>query len=153
MLWVISIPVLGNIVYQTLVNENMGITKHLFHRPSDILEKLLPEMNRMGRLPGARTAALRSIRSNITMRELRTDGYILERLKDFEVPLMAVWDPKDKIIRPRHVEDVRRSLPNSIAQIIPECGHWPGMEKPLVFNTSLTHFLDEEKPQPVLQAS
>ena len=133
MLRVISIPVLGNIVYKTLVNENIGITKHLFHRPPDILEELLPEMNRRGQLPGVRIAALRSTHSNITLRGVLKDRYILERLKDSEVPLMTVWGSEDKIIPVRHAEDVRRNLPNSIVQIIPECGHWPRMEKPLVW--------------------
>jgi len=149
----ISIPVLGNIVYQTLINDDMGITKHLFHRPPDILEELLPEMNRMGQLPGARTAVLRSIRSNITLRGVRKHGYILERLKGSEVPLMTIWGAEDKIIPVRHTEDVRRELPHSIVQVIPECGHWPQMEKPLVFNTLLIYFLDGENPQPGQQAS
>jgi len=150
---VISIPVLGNIAYQPLVNEKVGITKCLFHCPPDILEELLPEMNRMDQLPGARTAVLRSIRSSITLRGVRKDGYILERLKGSEVPLMTIWGAEDKIIPVRHAEDVRRELPNSIVQVIPECGHWPQMEKPLVFNTLLIYFLDGENPQPGQQAS
>ena len=127
----VSVPVLGNIVYQPWVNEKMGITKRLFHRPPAILEELLPAMNRMRQLPGARSAVLHGIRSSITLRGVRKAGYIMDRPKSFDVPLMTV----------RGAEDVRRELPGSIVQVIPECGHWPQMEKPSVFNPMLIDFL------------
>ena len=137
----LSVPVLGDIVYQPWVNEKMGITKRLFHRPPAILEELLPEMNRMRQLPGARAAVLRSIRSSITLRGVRKAGYILDPLKNSDVPLMTVWGAEDRIIPVQHAEDVRRELPGSIVEVIPECGHWPQMEKPSVFNPFLIDFL------------
>ncbi len=137
----VSVPVLGDIVYQPWVNEKMGITKRLFHRPPAILDELLPEMNRMRQLPGARAAVLRGIRSSITLRGIRKAGYIMDRLKSSHVPLMTVWGAEDRIIPVRHAEDVRRELPGSIVEVIPECGHWPQMEKPSVFNTMLIDFL------------
>ena len=137
----LSVPVLGDIVYQPWVNEKMGITKRLFHRPPAVLEELLPEMNRMRQLPGARAAVLRGIRSSITLRGVRKAGYILDRLKNSDVPLMTVWGAEDRIIPVQHAEDVRRELPGSIVEVIPECGHWPQMEKPSVFNPLLIDFL------------
>lgn len=137
----LSVPVLGDIVYQPWVNEKMGITKRLFHRPPAVLEELLPEMNRMRQLPGARAAVLRGIRSSITLRGVRKAGYILDPLKNSDVPLMTVWGAEDRIIPVQHAEDVRRELPGSIVEVIPECGHWPQMEKPSVFNPLLIDFL------------
>jgi len=137
----LSVPVLGDIVYQPWVNEKMGITKRLFHRPPAALEELLPEMNRVRQLPGARAAVLRGIRSSITLRGVRKAGYILDRLKNSDVPLMTVWGAEDRIIPVQHAEDVRRELPGSIVEVIPECGHWPQMEKPSVFNPLLIDFL------------
>ena len=149
----VSVPVLGDIVYQPWVNEKMGITKRLFHRPPAILEELLPEMNRMRQLPGARAAVLRGIRSSITLRGIRKAGYIMDRLKTSDVPLMTVWGAEDRIIPVRHAEDVRRELPASIVEVIPECGHWPQMEKPSVFNSMLIDFLGGAAAQSAEQQS
>ena len=138
---VMSLPVVGGLVYQPWLNNKMGATKYLFHRPPAILDELLPEMNRLKLLPGARAAMLRSMSSSINLGGLRKQWYILERLKSSEVPLMTVWGAEDIIIPVSHAEAVRRELPDSLVQIIPECGHWPQMEKPSQFNPMLTGFL------------
>ena len=138
---VMSLPVVGDLIYQPWLNNKMEATKYLFYRPPAILEELLPEMNRVKLLPGARAAMLRSIRSSINLWGLRKEGYILERLKASPVPLMTVWGADDIIIPVSHAEAVRRELPESVVRIIPECGHWPQMEKPGQFNPILTGFL------------
>lgn len=137
----ISIPVLGDLVYQPWLNNKMGVSKYLFHRTPEILNELLPEMDRTKLLPGARMAMLRSIRSSINVLGVRKDSYILERLKSSEVPLMTVWGAEDRIIPVSHADDVRRELPQSTVRVIPECGHWPHMEKPEQFNPMLISFL------------
>ena len=143
----ISIPVLGNLVYQPWFNSQIGVTKRLFYQPPEILEELLPEMDRMKLLPGAKSAVLRSIRSTIDPRGIRKEAYILERLKDSKVPLMTIWGENDRIIPVRYAEDVRRELPQSEVRVIPECGHWPQMEKPEQFNPMLISFLKSDSVQ------
>ena len=131
LLRIISLPILGEILYQPRLNSKTGLTRSLFYRPPDILEELLPEINRLEELLGARMAVLRSIRSSITLRGLRQREYIIQRLKDSKVPLITVWG----------AEEVRRELPGSIVHVVPECDHWPQMEKPDLFNPMLTDFL------------
>jgi len=145
-----SVPVLGDLVYQPWLNNKMGVSKYLFYRPPAILEQLLPEMERVKLLPGARAVMLRSVRSNINLRDLRKEGFILERLKVSPVPLMTIWGAEDIIIPVSHAEAVRRELPASVVRVIPECGHWPQMEKPDQFNPMLTDFLrgDTTRPEP-----
>lgn len=99
-------------------------------------------MNRAKVLPGARTAMLRSIRSSINVMGLRKQGYILERLKNSTMPLMTIWGAEDIIIPVSHAENVHRELPESIVRVIPECGHWPHMEKPIQFNRMLISYLN-----------
>ena len=137
----ISLPVVGDLVYQPWLNNRMGITKYLFYRPPAILKELLPEMERVKLLPGARAAMLRSVRTSVNIWGLRKQGFILERLKDSEVPMMTVWGAEDIIIPVSHADNVRRELPDSVVRVIPECGHWPQMEKPSQFNPMLTSFL------------
>ena len=131
LLRIISLPILGEILYQPRLNSKTGLTRSLFYRPPDILEELLPEINRLKELLGARMAVLRSIRSSITLRGLRQREYIIQRLKDSKVPLMTVWG----------AEEVRRELPGSIVHVVPECDHWPQMEKPDLSNLMLTDSL------------
>ncbi len=138
---VLSRPRVGDLIYQPWLNNKIGATKYLFYRPPDIVAELLPEMNRLKLLPGARAAMLRSIRCCINLWGLRKQGHILERLKASPVPLMTVWGANDIIIPVSHAEAVRRDLPESVVRIIPECGHWPQMEKPGQFNPMLTGFL------------
>jgi 4,5:9,10-diseco-3-hydroxy-5,9,17-trioxoandrosta-1(10),2-diene-4-oate hydrolase len=137
----ISIPVVGDLLYRPWLNKKIGITKHLFHRPPEVLKELLPEMNRMKALPGARAAVLSSIRSNIDLRGVRKDAYILERLKGSSVPLLTVWGAEDSVIPIEYADDARRELPDSVVRVIQECGHWPQMEKPDQFNPILISFL------------
>jgi len=137
----ISLPGLGELLCQPWLNKKMGATKYLFYRPPDVLEELLPEMDRLKLLPGARTAMLHSVRSSINILGLRKEGFILDRLKSSVVPLMTVWGAEDIIIPISHADHVRRELPRSIVHVIPECGHWPQMEKPGQFNPMLTGFL------------
>ena len=98
-------------------------------------------MQRVRELPGSRRAALQSIRSSINLLGLRKDRYVLHRLQQSPVPLMIVWGEDDKILPVSHAQAVRQALPSSLVHILPECGHWPHMEKAEEFNDLLTRFL------------
>ena len=136
-----SVPVVGGLVYQPWLNNKMGVSKYLFYRPPAILERLLPEMDRVKLLPGARTAMLRSVSSSIDIWGLRKEWQILERLKGSEAPLLTIWGANDIIIPVSHAAAVRRGLPGSAVRVIPQCGHWPHMEKPGLVNPMLISFL------------
>lgn len=152
LLRIISVPLLGDLIYQPWLNSKMGVTKRLFYQPPPVLDELLPEMNRLKELPGARTAVLRALRAGIGLRGLRKHEFIMERLKNSKIPLMTVWGANDRIIPVAHAEEVRRELPESLVHIIPQCGHRPQMEHPNKFNPMLTDFLKGgagDKAQPV----
>ncbi len=147
LLRIISIPVLGDLVYRPNLNNRLGLTRRLFYQPPAVLEELLPEMSRVKLLPGARMATLRAIRSSISLRGLRKRWFILDRLKDVEIPMMVVWGAEDIIVPVSHAENADNALPNCVTHVIPECGHWPQMEKPTVFNPLLTDFLGSDPLQ------
>ena len=65
----------------------------------------------------------------------------MDRLKHSPVPLMTVAGEEDMIIPVSHAGLVRRELPCSVVRTIPECGHWPHMQKAGDLNDLLTRFL------------
>ena len=137
----ISLPVLGELFYQPWIHQTMGTTKRIFYNHPPGMDEVLRELHRVRSLPGARRAALRSIRSSVNYFGLRRQRYIVDRLKESPVPLLTVWGEKDIIIPISHADMIRRELPNSTVYTMPECGHWPHMEKPEEFNLLLTDSL------------
>jgi len=136
-----SLPVLGEVLYQPWVHEKFDVSKWIFYRPPPFLSEILPEMARVRALPGSRRAVLRSIRSSINFRGLRKRHFILNRLQQCTVPMMTVWGEEDIILPVSHATAMQEALPHSVVRTIPECGHWPHMEKADEFNDLLARFL------------
>ena len=137
-----SIPVIGELFYQPRLQSSLAMARRLFFRPPPILAEILPEMQRVRNLPGARHAAIQSIRSSVCLLGQRRRSYILDRLRDLKRPLMTIWGEEDTILPVSQAAAVRRALPRSVTRVIPECGHWPHMEKAAQFNDLLVRFLD-----------
>ena len=137
----VSLPVLGDLLYRPWVHDKIGATKKIFYRPPPFFDEVLREMHRVRSLPGSRRAALRSIRSSINYFGLRNNRQVIDRLKESPVPLMTVWGEEDIIIPVSHADLVRQELPQSVVHTMPKCGHWPHMERADEFNSLLTGFL------------
>ena len=138
---VISLPLLGELLYKTRLRNVVDFRKLTFHQPPSFLDEVLPEMRRVRALPGVRRAGLQSIRSSVNIWGQRQHRNILTRLKQLPVPLMTVWGQEDRLVPASHAELVRHELPHSVVRIIPQCGHWPHMEKAEEFNDLLIRFL------------
>lgn len=142
----VSLPVAGELVYRLGLIDIYDVRKSIFYRPPPFLDQLWPEMRRINDLPGARRAALKSIRSSINIFGQRRERLILTRLKEIDVPLMTVWGQQDRIIPVSHADAVRERLPESLVHTIPDCGHWPQMEQAESFNNLLIRFLGDSGP-------
>ena len=138
---IISVPLLGELIYKPHLISKAAMVKRIFFRPPAILDEILPEMLRVRCLPHAPQVMLRSVRSGVNLMGLRPEHHIVDRLRDLPIPLLAVWGEEDLVIPPVKAEEVRRALPGSVVHVLPECGHWPHMEKPEEFNRILTDFL------------
>ena len=143
---IISVPVLGELIYKPHRFSTTAVIRRIFFRPPAFLDDILPEMLRVRCLPHAPRVMLESVRSGINLLGLRRQHNILHRLRDVRAPLLAVWGKEDLVIPPVKAEDVRRALPRSAVHVLPECGHWPHMEKPEEFNRILTDFLSQSTP-------
>ena len=137
-----AVPVLGELIYQPGLQSPLSLVRRIFFRPPPILAKVLPEMERVRKLHGARHAAIQSVRSSVNLLGQRKKSYILDRLQDLKRPLLTIWGEEDSILPVSQAEAVRRALPRSVTRVIPECGHWPHMEKADQFNDLLVRFLD-----------
>ena len=137
----ISIPVVGELVYKPQMISKEALVKRIFHRPPEFLDEILPEMVRVRCLPHGPHVMLQSVRAGVNLLGLRPEHQILSRLSQLQAPLLAVWGEDDMVIPPVREEDVRRVAPESTVYVMPECGHWPHMEKPEEFNDIFTRFL------------
>lgn len=137
----ISIPVVGELVYKPQMISKEALIKRIFYRPPEFLEEIIPEMVRVRCLPHGPYVMLRSVRSGVNLLGLRPEHHILDRLGELEAPILAVWGKDDLVIPPIREEDVLRVAPESTIRVLPQCGHWPQMEKPDEFNEILLGFL------------
>ena len=142
----ISIPVVGELVYKPQMISKEALIKRIFYRPPEFLEEIIPEMVRVRCLPHGPYVMLRSVRSGVNLLGLRPEHHILDRLGGLQAQLLAVWGEDDLVIPPIRKEDVLRTAPDSTVRVIRECGHWPHMEKPDEFNEILTEFLSQPTP-------
>ncbi len=142
----ISIPVVGELVYKPQMISQEALIKRIFYRPPDFLDEIIPEMVRVRCLPHGPQVMLLSVRSGINLLGLRPEHNILNRLGELQAQLLAVWGEEDSVIPPIKEDDVLRVAPDSTVRVLPECGHWPQMEKPDDFNRILTQFLSMPSP-------
>jgi 4,5:9,10-diseco-3-hydroxy-5,9,17-trioxoandrosta-1(10),2-diene-4-oate hydrolase len=137
----ISIPVVGELVYKPQMISKEALIKRIFYRPPEFLDEIIPEMVRVRCLPHGAHVMLQSVRSGINLLGLRPEHQILSRLAQLQARLLAVWGEDDLVIPPIKEEDILSAVPGSTVHVLPECGHWPQMEKPEEFNEILTSFL------------
>ena len=142
--WVLrlmSLPGLGEFLFQPWIYSLMGINKRVFHEPSSIPAEVLAEMARVQFLPGSTSSTLHSIRSSINILGLRRRWRVLDRLPQVSSPLMCLWGEDDIIIPVSHAGWIKEAIPQCLVRTFPPCGHWPHMEKAGEFNALLTLFL------------
>ena len=138
----LSVPVVGEIIYNPWVHNTVGMSKQLFYSPLSFPREVLEELDRVQSMPGATRAALRSIRSSINYRGMMDRRLVVDRLDSLAAPLLTVWGENDQLIPVSHVQAVRELVPHGLVRTFPECGHWPQMEKAAEFNPLAIEFLE-----------
>lgn len=143
--WVLrlmSVPGLGELLFQPWLYKLLRFNKRVFHDPASIPDDVLAEMARVQFLPGSASSTLRSIRSSINVLGLRRPWRVLDRLPQLSAPLMCLWGENDIIIPASHARWIKEAIPRCQVRIFPRCGHWPQMEQADEFNALLTRFLE-----------
>ena len=137
----ITIPVVGELIYKPHMISKDALIKRIFYRPPEFLDEIMPEMVRVRCLPHGPQVMLQSVRSGVNLLGIRPEHHILNRLGDLRAELLAVWGEDDLVIPPISEDDILRVAPDSTVRVLPQCGHWPQMEKPEEFNRILIDFL------------
>ena len=139
---IISVPVIGELIDQPRLLRLLNVGNRLFYRPSAFPDGFLAESYRSRSNPEIRRVTIKAIRSCITLFGQRRRCRILDRLGGLAAPIMTVWGTEDRYVPVSHAYLMGRALPRTQVRTIPECGHWPHMEKAAEFNALLTQFLD-----------
>ena len=139
---IVSVPVIGELIYQPMFLRLLNISNRLFYRPSAFPDGFLAESYRSRSNPESRRVTIEAIRSCITLFGQRRRCQILDRLGGLAAPIMTVWGTGDRYVPVSHAYLIGRALPRTQVRTIPECGHWPHMEKAAEFNALLTKFLE-----------
>ncbi|MBM3942890.1 MAG: alpha/beta fold hydrolase [SAR202 cluster bacterium] len=142
-----SVPGLGEMFYQPQLLSDENFSRRLFYRTPPLIRRVLNEMRRVRGLPGSRHATLQALRSSVNLFGLRPHRYILPGLSRLPVPVLTVWGEEDNVLPVGHALSVRQAMPHSLVHTMPQCGHWPHMEKSEEFNALLTQFLSGEMEQ------
>ena len=65
----------------------------------------------------------------------------VDNLKDIKNKTLIIWGDKDKAYNYNQVETLNNNIPNSELKVIEGCSHNVHLEKPDVFNKTITEFL------------
>jgi pimeloyl-ACP methyl ester carboxylesterase len=57
------------------------------------------------------------------------------------VPTLVLWGESDRIVRPDYGRAFQQAIPGAQFQLVPAAGHYPNLERPDAFVTSVTAFL------------
>ena len=139
---ILSVPVLGELIYQPRLLRLARVRNKLFYRPPPSPNDSMLESYRSSSHPQSRRATIQAIRSCVTLFGQRRRCQIQDRLEGLPAPIMTVWGAEDRYIPVSHAYLNGRALPQTVVRIIPECGHWPHMEKAAEFNALTSQFLD-----------
>jgi 4,5:9,10-diseco-3-hydroxy-5,9,17-trioxoandrosta-1(10),2-diene-4-oate hydrolase len=139
-----SIPLLSGLIHLPHLRNPKTLLRRVFYRPRPISDLLTEELRRVRNHKGWHMAVLRSIQSGVSLLGLRKSVQILGDLKRLDKPLLIVWGREDRVIPVSHAYRAAKELPQAQVWVIPECGHWPQMEKAQEFNERVLKFLADD---------
>ena len=136
----LSLPGLGEWVMRPNPNAGKVAARSLFHDPTLAPAAWLDDKV-VDRGPQSRTYLLRSLRSGTNIFGLRQEIIMLDGLRRLSIPTLVMWGAHDHVVPVRHLDLVRRHLPNAQTYVFPEAGHVPMLECSEEFNRRAIEFL------------
>lgn len=93
-----------------------------------------------------RWAFLRMLRSACTIRGQRVSA--LDRLHLVRHPILLIWGERDKTIPSTHARRAAPLIQNCQLAVLPDCDHYPSLERPEAVALLLEHFLLAAEARP-----
>ncbi|RMF21860.1 MAG: alpha/beta hydrolase [Cyanobacteria bacterium J083] len=114
---------------QGLAGITQQILNSMFYQPERVEPQILQ-------------ALLGEAISSYALMSLRPEGLLQpEELQQVSCPVKIIWGEQDRIIPVEWGQVFAKNLPNSSLTILPECGHFPHLELPQLFQQHLLQFL------------
>lgn len=128
-------PGLGELQIEFLVRPvvEYGLRHRLYAGAENVTEETVSDWWDPIPVPGTRRAALGFVRS-------RTAGYegLLAKIR---VPTLIVWGKKDRLLPASDGMRLASEMPGARLVILPDCGHLPQEEVPVVFSSIVAEFV------------
>jgi pimeloyl-ACP methyl ester carboxylesterase len=93
--------------------------------------------------PGARNALLQTVRQCIPP----DADELVTKFKNISVPTLILWGRHDKVIPLKVGQLLNQALPNSVLEVVEECGHIPQEEQPQKTIAIISEFLAIDSPR------
>jgi len=123
--------------------------KEVFYDPTIITPEMIDFAYAMFYRPGAREAFLQTVKAGLNWRGVRPEilAAIDAALPTITIPVLIIWGRQDKILPVRQARSALERLPKARLNLLDECGHFPMLEHPHVFNALVREFLTPDLPR------
>jgi pimeloyl-ACP methyl ester carboxylesterase len=138
----VRLPLLNRLVWAALKRSRKMVEQSLqtvFYDPEAVTENLVDEVHQLVKKPGA-GRAWRSWQENEIRREGLHTNYV-ERLPTLAVPTLILHGAEDKYVPVSWARRARTLIEDSELHVVPRCGHWLTLERPVEFNRAVLDFL------------
>ncbi|MFA6037287.1 MAG: alpha/beta hydrolase [Legionellales bacterium] len=146
-----SIPVLNKILFFILMNAPHS-TENLFKRAlvADLnhLPKAIFKLMHDGlRLPGAQQAWLDILEMTCTIKNIKPEFYLFDKLQDIQQKTLVLWGDKDVFGNVKQAHNVANALPHSQLEIIKNAAHMPWLDQGEICADLIKNFLNNNPHQ------
>ena len=136
-------PFVGRMVLRMKTGEQ--VRKRVFPMLSAHPERISAEFLECAlasqKLPGAELAARTMLRTVLTMRGWRGSMMTREALAAVETPTHFIWGDRDAFAPPSSGHDMVRRMRNASIDVLPDTGHLPHLDEPVMVAQTITRFL------------
>jgi pimeloyl-ACP methyl ester carboxylesterase len=122
-------------------NDPRSVVESVFYDPRMVDLRMLPYYRERFADRRWRTGLLRTIRGTM-------EHCVHDRLAHVMQPTLLIAGREDRIVDPRIAERAARLLPQGQFIRVPQCGHAPQLEKPMLINRLVVRFLTAPQPVP-----